>query len=744
MVCVVLSVASFLLAGCTAVVTSTAQLRVFPFIQSFAASPSVIAAGSSTSLTAVFSSGSGILMPGNLAVSSGVALSVAPTTTTSYALTVTSSSGAATSSTIAVTVVPAPAIASFSASPASIAAGSSSSLTAVFANGTGIVTPGNLAVSSGVAFSVTPAATTVYTLLVTSRTGATAAASVTVTVIPTAPAAANLGINIGLVNDWDREQIFADAMRQARRFGSVAAPYDETSAVDADGWPTQDAGVLIIAGNQGAWSAGTYALSFTGQATVNSWDDGSVTVGPVSYSAATNTSTATVTVGPSYQSLYLVFTNTRRTAASATGTGITKVALLRPTVNGTPHAAGTLFTDRLLSRLKYFSALRVKDFTATDSSTESDWAARPLPTNASQQQVPAHASQNRDTRSITGTSYEYAIQLANQTGKDLYLNIPHLALGGSYQFTSTTWATNLALLLKYGSDANGNPYTGLNGSAGANPQPAVGPVNPPLKAGLHVYVEYSNELWSGTGTQTAWVEQQAAAAIAAHDADLDWDSTANVFTVEMRIGAKGTLLIAEAFASVYGSSAFGSVYRPVLGAQVGNWGTFSGLDYLEKRHGGAAQYVWAAAGAPYIDFAGDTTGNTLTEAQVIVGMQANEAANLQSLASGMKQIATTYGLAGGTLAYEGGQGAVYQTAGAVVAQTNPAMRTVVTTLLDDWKSAGNGIFFYYKLCSQDMWGLATDISYDIDADSGWTVLPATSAEAQPKWGAIKQIAVAGQ
>lgn len=638
----------------------------------------------------------------------------------------------------------APFIQSFTATPASIVNGSATSLTAVFANGSGVLTPGNLAVTSGTAVPVAPSATTTYTLTVTGSAGNAVTASAVVTVTPATTTSAQLGINLGLVNDWDREQIFADVLKQARHFGSVATPYDELATVDANGWPTQDAGVLLIVGNQGAWSAGSYALSFTGQASVAAWGDSNVTAGPVSYTAATNTSTATVTVGPSYQSLYLVFTNTRRTPGSAAGSGITNVSLMRPSLSGTPHAAGTLFTDRFLARLKYFSAIRTKDFTATDSSTESDWRERPLPTNASQQQLPGQVSQARSTNSVTSACYEYAILLANQTGKDLYLNVPHLSLGGTYQFTSTTWATNLALLLKYGSDASGNPYTGPAGSSGAHPQPATGLVYPPLAAGLHVYVEYSNELWSGTGDQTAWVEQQAAAAIAAADPDLDWDRTTSTFTVEMRIAAKGTLLIAQAFQSVFGAAGFGTVYRPVLAAQVGNWGTFSGLEYLEQRHGGAAQSVWAAAGAPYVDFAGDTSGNSLTEAQVIAGMQQSEAAYDQLWASGMQQLATTYGLAGGTLAYEGGEGAVYTTTGATAAQTDPAMRGILTTLLDSWSSAGNGTFFYYKLCSADMWGLATEISYDIDADSGWTANPATSTEAQPKWGAIKQLAVTGQ
>jgi len=636
-----------------------------------------------------------------------------------------------------------PSIQSFTASPATIRLGNGTSLTANFSGETGVITPGNLVVTSGQAVSMTPVATTTYTLTVTNTTDLPVTATATVTVNPAIGASSNLGVNLGLVNDWDREQMFADAMKQARRFGSVAAPYDESATVDNVGWPTQDAGVLVIAGNQGTWSAGSYALSFTGQATVSSWGDANVTAGTVSYSASNNTSTATVTVGSGYQDLYLVFTATRRTPSSSTGTGVTNISLMRPAISGAPHTAGTLFTDRFLRQLKHFSAFRTKDFTATDSSTESDWSARPLPIHASQQQLPAHASQNRDTSSVTGASYEYAIQLANQTGKDLWLHIPHLAFGGSYAFTSTAWARNLALLLKYGSDATGTPYTGVSGSSGANPQPTTGPVNPPLNSGRHVYLEYSNEFWSGVGSQSAWVQQQAAAAIAARDTDLDWDNSDDNFTVQMRIAAHGTLLIADEFASVFGASAFGTVYRPVLGAQIGNWGTFSGLDYLEQRHGGAAQSVWAVAGAPYVDFSGDSKDNTMTQAQMIAGMQAFEDANLQPWTTGLKSLATTYGLAGGTLAYEGGQGILYKTTNAVAAQTNPAMRTILTTLLNNWTSTDNGTFFYYKLCSEDMWGIGTDISYDIDSDTGWNANPALSSEAEPKWGAILQIA-AGQ
>jgi hypothetical protein len=155
-----------------------------PSITSFVATPATITSGGSATLTAVFANGTGIITPGNLDVTSGAPVTVSPTATTTYTLTVTPASGAAVTQTATVTVTPAsPSISSFVATPATIAAGGSATLTAVFANGTGLITPGNLAVSSGTGITVSPTATTTYTLTVTPSTGTAVTQTVTVTVL---------------------------------------------------------------------------------------------------------------------------------------------------------------------------------------------------------------------------------------------------------------------------------------------------------------------------------------------------------------------------------------------------------------------------------------------------------------------------------------------------------------------------------------------------------------------------------
>ena len=104
-------------------------------------------------LTAVFANGTGVITPGNIAVTSGVAVSVSPTATTTYTLTVTPPAvGTAITQTATVTVNPVqttPTITSFAAGPHRRSRQeNSTSLTAVFAGGTGVITPGNIAVTS--------------------------------------------------------------------------------------------------------------------------------------------------------------------------------------------------------------------------------------------------------------------------------------------------------------------------------------------------------------------------------------------------------------------------------------------------------------------------------------------------------------------------------------------------------------------------------------------------------------------
>ena len=87
-----------------------------------------------------------------------------------------------------------PTISSFTVNPTSITSGGTAQVLAVFTNGTGVLNPGNLPVTSKAPMVVTPATTTAYTLTVKNATGAEALqiACVSVVKAPSAEISANL------------------------------------------------------------------------------------------------------------------------------------------------------------------------------------------------------------------------------------------------------------------------------------------------------------------------------------------------------------------------------------------------------------------------------------------------------------------------------------------------------------------------------------------------------------------------
>ena len=154
--------------------------------------------------------------------------------------------------------------------------------------------------------------------------------------------------------------------------------------------------------------------------------------------------------------------------------------------------------------------LRMMDWGHTNASPQQDWADRRLPDFCQQQGVlnrrnpapGATAYTNAQGNAVpfagdreTGIAYEYMVDLANRTGKDLWINVPHLA--------TDDYILKLAQLIAFGSDGV-NPYT----------TPQASPVYPPLDPSRKVWVEYSNEVWSNGNSfpQGNWAQAQATAA----------------------------------------------------------------------------------------------------------------------------------------------------------------------------------------------------------------------------------------
>jgi hypothetical protein len=500
-----------------------------------------------------------------------------------------------------------------------------------------------------------------------------------------------LGVNVGVVSDWDPTQPFADAMKQARHFGSVAQPSDEAAPVDAQGWPTGDAGVVVLVGVP--HMAGTYRLSFRGDAAVrvSAALDGRTRVTRVAHARSSHMTTADVIVGPAEQNLFLTFTGQPG--------GVKDVKLMRP-----GHAAGELFNQPFLARLARFQVLRFMDFSQTNGNTQVNWADRSLPGFASQQRRP-------DSTTV-GAAWEYVVALANQAGKDVWINVPHQA--------TDDYMTKLAQLLRYGSDGV-NPYT----------SPQANPVFPPLDPSHRVYLEWSNELWNGGFAQSTWLGQQADAAIAANDPDLLYDGNTNHYSVMFRMVGRRSMQLSNLFRAVFGDADMMSRIRPVLPGQIANAGTISEpLAYLAARHGGAASYFYAAAGAPYVTVNNDDTGSRtgLTLDTIFAEMTSYAEVNVHTWMKSFSALCAANGIK--MVAYEGGQH-LYGTGSLDVklaAQMDPRMKDVLVLNHANWIASGGDLFVHFNLCSgwnqYGSWGLSSDIT----------------SEATPKWDAITQIA----
>lgn len=109
-------------------------------------------------------------------------LYAAPATAGTYHVVARSVADPTRSASAAVAVVAAPSIASFTATPAEVLPGATVTLTASFGEGTALLNPGMVTVTSGTPVTVNPAISTVYVLSVTNSAGTTLAAGAAVTV----------------------------------------------------------------------------------------------------------------------------------------------------------------------------------------------------------------------------------------------------------------------------------------------------------------------------------------------------------------------------------------------------------------------------------------------------------------------------------------------------------------------------------------------------------------------------------
>jgi hypothetical protein len=542
-----------------------------------------------------------------------------------------------------------------------------------------------------------------------------------------------LGINIAAPLDYEEDRLYADAIRSSREFKAGTNENNTTLvATDANGWPTADFSFYVWAGL--AKRHGTYTLSFKGQAFVTSNPGSRIYI---SYDPATNTSSASFKYpNPASGALALRFSNTRRSNDSESGTGVTAIKLMRPRTPGasTSYPVTTLFSDPIKTLVSKFSVIRFMDFLATNANQQKTWSERPLPTWASfnrYSNAKSPTSTNKYGWQGIGAPLEHAILFANETGKNAWINIPVLA--------DDDYVRNVARMLAYGSDGV-TPYS----------SPQANPIYPPLNSNLHVYIEYSNELWNSGGPFPQFHDNCQAASdelVATNGSSpLNWDGIWNKiayvkggsnstwkWSMCWRRPAKRTVEISNIFRKVFGDTAMMTRIRPVMMTQL----TASSkmlfdetkmlLDYYNHMAGdfsGAptahspSYYIYGSGGSGYYDPQNPGVASAdelfadhgmLPEGYVgkwgPTGFRSSLQADAKYVAAmGVKRIA-----------YEGGPNletgvnvknyAVTQTA-----VNDPRMTTAMVNMHNEWSANSGDLFVYYRATGNAQWGFTSDVN----------------------------------
>lgn len=229
--------------------TSVIAVVAPPVITSFVAAAGTITSGSTTTLTATFTGGTGVVDQSVGTVTSGTGVSTgALNATRAYKLRVTNAAGTVDSATVTVTIVPPATITSFVTSSAAIATGAAVTLTGVFADGVGYVSPGNLAIASGVGLSTGAlTSSTSFKLVVKNAAGDSVVSGlVPVTVYTSAPTINSFTASPGIVTQGD----------------STLLAWNVTGAVSL----SVDQGVGAVTGAS-RWRAPSVALTYTLSAT---------------------------------------------------------------------------------------------------------------------------------------------------------------------------------------------------------------------------------------------------------------------------------------------------------------------------------------------------------------------------------------------------------------------------------------------------------------------------------------------
>lgn len=353
--------------------------------------------------------------------------------------------------------------------------------------------------------------------------------------------------------------------------------------------------------------------------------------------------------------------------------------------------AGQAFNPVFLNAVQRFRVLRFMDWLQTNANPLTSWTDRPLLTDAV-------------WSTKKGVPLEIAVQLANTTGADAWLNVPHMA--------NDDYITQMAAL-----------------------------VHQQLGNTQKVYLELSNEVWNGIFAQYQYAVSQGQALWPTQQGGgggYAWNRN----WYGMRVAQ-----MCDIWKSTWGSDANRVVC--VLGAQGGT--TYSATQSLQCPYWTGAPCsghgIGAVAIAPYFGYGGVPLAWTAqSDGGLSLLFAALTAQNDPLIPGGglLGQVAgwesayvsalAPYKLP--MIAYEGGQGFVGNASAAlgqlyVAANRDRQMGTAYTTYLQQWKANGGQLFVLFDdigaYSQYGEWGALESLMQ--------TTSPLSSAP--PKWQAIQ-------
>jgi hypothetical protein len=287
----------------------------------------------------------------------------------------------------------------------------------------------------------------------------------------------------------------------------------------------------------------------------------------------------------------------------------------------------------------------------------------------------------------------------------------------------------MAQVFRYGSDG-ANPYT----------SPQANPVWPPLKPGLNLYIEFSNELWNGSypySRDRNWNRAAAVREFAAGNPYGYRSASTSAYQPSASRTGRMVMRISDLFRSVYGDVEMGTTVRIVSSGFTGDDYSSQVLGYIDDQKGSRTvnSYVYAFGVAPYFN------QNSGTASQIIDAMAADATdtnAGVDDNGGALlrdSQRAAQFGVK--VVAYEGGIGNFFigDDAKGRAIQADDRVRTdVLKPYLRRWFNDPNyDTFFYYTLAK----------GWDTGANGYFGLSESIVDESGPKWQAVKEI-IAGQ